>query len=494
MAKRLNYSRPTSRHFSILEEEWRLGHLSDDDAVAALLKSLLKQSRRVGLSDGKPVRTFHLRIIPFKASPTPRRAKPASQPKARTRSRVGKSTANREVSIRRRSIAKLTYIHRAARYKNRKDLVLTGGRSIPQMVAVVEALWSCSFRRDAALLNEIVCELPAGTPVQKCRKIVAAMVARFGRQGCPYTFAVHDHDGNLHVHILVAARPCREVAPGYWIAEAQGRQGAPGFKLFNGADAVRRYRLYVAVMVNDICNPAVEFHPGRRKDTGLEGEPEQRCTRSELQERHRALWDELLAYVQMLRRKGLNRSQAEKNPGNSPDTLPSILPTPSGRPGRKPTVGKPTPRSLVRPSQPEFNLERRLVPSPRNPKPIRPADPGLSLTAAEVKDHLGRVALLDFEWDARSIQKARARMLEAPRTRLIEAKSSAEVLIRYFEFHARAAPDFAEASKILRRNLRLVDQVLTELRSRPPQPPSGGVPPQRNLKSRPTKVRDGYER
>lgn len=74
MVRKPKYCWQAAAYFSALEEEWRLGRLCDDDAVASALKTLLKRSRRVGASGGKFTRTFHLSIRPFKASPKPRRA------------------------------------------------------------------------------------------------------------------------------------------------------------------------------------------------------------------------------------------------------------------------------------------------------------------------------------------------------------------------------------------------------------------------------------
>lgn len=367
---KLNYETRLQNFLTTIEEEWRQGRLEEDDEVAEFLGRMLRRSRRDGFASGEPARSFHLHVRSFKVTAPRRLAARGSAERRPASLAKGKSTANRD-ALRRRISAKLAYVQRTDAHAFRSDLVSLGGVHAEGVQAFTMALAEGSARANANLLYEITMELPQEAGVGPWMQTGDELVRLFTDRGCPATYAIHD-PGNPHIHLLVAARPCREISPGYWVAEAQGRIGCPGFRLFDGRAAIYRFRTEAADLVNDICRPVVQFHPGRRAATGLGGAPERRMGFSELRRYHNEMKWLMLERVSRLR----NERQLER--------LRGIVKAED--PARKPALpSHPTPEMI----QPDILVSREpgLPPKPVEPVGIR----GLSSELAPGKFPLRRM-------------------------------------------------------------------------------------------------------
>jgi hypothetical protein len=300
---RLNYESGLSSIKSRIEEEWRIGRLEDDDDIAAMLKRALGQTRRQGFSTGAPVRTFHLNVKSFKAVAS-RRARSSSsrmiEDQGKRRARQGGQCSGLRQRIRR----KLSYIQRTGGNERHTDLLAVGGSPVQAMLSCGIALAVGAARSNANIFYTLVMELPQDTDTDRLKLVGDRLMQYFANRLCPATYAIHDRD-QPHLHLVVAARPCREISPGYWVAECQGRMRFPGFRLFNGRAAMREFRGTAADMINEICQPGIRFHPGRRPATGLNGAPERRLGRADLQRQLNELKWFALEHVTRLRNSRL---------------------------------------------------------------------------------------------------------------------------------------------------------------------------------------------
>ena len=109
-------------------------------------------------------------------------------------------------------------------------------------------------------------ELPHDASAAQRAAVADAMVADWQARGHAAIAAVHiagekrvgETEFQPHVHVVAASRP---VAGSGQVDRSQG--------LWIGKKAVQAERARLAALVNEICRPAVEFHPGRLADTGL---------------------------------------------------------------------------------------------------------------------------------------------------------------------------------------------------------------------------------
>lgn len=408
MTDRPNYKWTQFPHAKIIEDEWRMGRLVTDDDVTALVRKLCKTSRRTGAVGGTPTRSFHLRISSFKVAPT-RRQPITTQGRPRDRR---KSTTIRESSLRRRIGQKLAYVHRTGQYSGAVDLVASGGIEQARLQEAAVALGLSSARSNANVVTEIVMELPAGTPARRCRMVAEVMRTTFGRSNCPASYAIHNHEGNLHLHFLVTARPCREVAPGYWVAEAQGRPGSPGFRLFRNRAHIKEFRERIAGVINSVCEPEIQFHGGCRAETGLAGRPELRVSRNALAARQKRVAEEIARHI------------AWRKASLSPPAEPRIKPAP--RPLQKNTLP-----SIQRPSEatkPAPQAGSLLATSrPQPPKPVAgpnatPRSDADSTGNAEFEHHWRRLDRLILGAPADTVRTRVGRLSDA---QLLEITASA---------------------------------------------------------------------
>lgn len=538
---KLNYETRLQSFLAAIEDEWRLGRLEDTDEVAEFLGRMFRRSRRDGFASGEPARSFHLHVRSFKVT-APRRLtargaaerRPASLAKER-------STANRN-ALRRRVSAKLAYVQRTDAHAFRSDLVSLGGVHAEGVQAFTMALAEGSARANANLLYEITMELPQEAGVGPWMQTGDELVRLFADRGCPATYAIHDR-GNPHIHLLVAARPCREISPGYWVAEAQGRIGCPGFRLFNGRAAIYRFRAEAADLVNDICRPVVQFHPGRRAATGLGGAPERRMGFSELRRYHNELKWLMLERVSRLR----NERQLEKLRGIvksedparkpalpshptpemiQPDILvprePGLPPKPEERVGARgrssempqgklpfrqmlpnrpePPMGKSPYLSLRpeskaprqgRPVEPDVSGVRqvRSAPSERphnSGRPERRSDPGKQSIDPYLDRLLAAAEEIWFRPELESEANYRQRLRTMPHARLASlARDTARLLELFVRDATDRTHEFRRALDGLRTGCRLARKILAERQLDSPPPAEPDLPTRPSPAKRP---------
>ncbi|QDO96418.1 hypothetical protein FNB15_03595 [Ferrovibrio terrae] len=381
-ANRLNYESGLPSIKARVEEEWRIGRLEDDDDIATMLKRILGQTRRQGLSTGGPTRTFHLNVKSFKVV-APRRGRPNSSRPGEDQGKIHRHSGGQSPKLRRRVLLKLSYIQRTDAYKQHTDLLAVGGSPAHAMLSCAFALAAGSARSNANIFYTLVVELPRGIDTEQCRQVGDALAQHFASRLCPATYAIHDPD-RPHLHLIVAARPCREISAGYWVAECQGRMGHPGFRLFNGRAEIREFRNTVADMINEICQPEVKFHPGRRAATGLSGDPERRLIRNELRRQFNGIKWFVLEQATRLRNSRLvdtvqtnDNIAASSKPGNAPSIRFRAPAAPGGAQPQM-TSDREFPPAVIRGSRPagEIQITRSDRSSgPEAPPRIHPSRP-----------------------------------------------------------------------------------------------------------------------
>lgn len=390
-----NYELSLRGFFFEIEEDWKLGRLDDADDIPALIKGMQSRSRRNGMALGRRSRTFHAHIRSFKIMPL-RKAAPSEKAQGKTKALPRKSdhTLGREnsSSLSRRLTQKVCYVSRTSHHSGKDDLVAVGGIPGNELLAAAKALAECSFRSNANLLYEVIYELPLDAPVEGWLRTAEILLEDFAAKGCPGLFAVHN-PGNPHVHLLVTARPCRKSSIGNWIGEAQGRPGSAGFRMFNGRQTVFAFRRRVAAVINQTCQPAVLFHPGRRTETGLAGEPEARVgiaaletRRAELDDQYRQALTSMITssprassprHLLPLQTKpatpasGSVKRQTEPNP-NRPIPQTSHIPLP-GRPAK--TISPPE-------RKPARRLQNAKILDADMPEPQQTKPPGAAVPSA----------------------------------------------------------------------------------------------------------------
>ena len=105
-------------------------------------------------------------------------------------------------------------------------------------------------------------ELPPDASAEQRAEAAEAIVADWESRGHVAIAAIHGNGKTLpHVHVVATARP----------VDADGTVDR-SVRLWTSRAEVRAERARVAAIVNAICRPAVEFHPGRLEDTGIERE------------------------------------------------------------------------------------------------------------------------------------------------------------------------------------------------------------------------------
>lgn len=200
-------------------------------------------SGRVGRHDGRPARPFHGELV----------------------------NIHRNQGGAARGRAGLEYIDRAERYKDRADeLEAAGGYySREDLATALEAVEASSVRKDALIARTAHIELPADSTPEQRRIAAQALADWFEERGHPTRWAIHASP-QPHVHLITTARAAWRDEDGAWQAEPQGMKGRPGKRILAGPIETHRWRAAVAATINDICEPAVHFHPGRLADVGID--------------------------------------------------------------------------------------------------------------------------------------------------------------------------------------------------------------------------------
>lgn len=530
---RLNYESGLSSIKSRIEEEWRIGRLEDDDDIAAMLKRILGQTRRQGFSTGAPVRTFHLNVKSFKAVAS-RRARSSSSRMIKDQGKRRGHQGGQYPGLRQRIRRKLSYIQRTGSHERHTDLLAVGGSPVQAMLSCGIALAVGAARSNANIFYTLVMELPQDTDTARLKLVGDRLMQYFANRLCPATYAIHDRD-QPHLHLIVAARPCREISPGYWVAECQGRMRFPGFRLFNGRAAMREFRGTAADMINEICQPGIRFHPGRRPATGLSGTPERRLGRADLQRQLNELKWFALEHATRLRNSrlidtartkdnvmgeapGIQRRAPEaaegmhqrREPdhafrlakighgrpvGDIPTDRPSraqasypISPSSPGTPkktiqpaapGSPSNRGKPTNQTSPR-GNPQSNHPTALRPVVERPpstgrRPKVPDEPALRppIPASEIETFIAISKVIWRDYAAETEEQHRSRLRAMPRAELAKARRSTQKLIElYAPQSAVTSRKFGQVLEILRHAHRCADKILAE----PEQPTTRRTP------------------
>lgn len=199
----------------------------------------LFRSGRIGVSGGRPARTFHCRF----------RGVTVARPCGRGGS--------------------VDYLAREGNYTQHDDLEHLAGdvTALKEAIAAVDA--ACRIRQGRTaerVAIATVVEMPADSTADQRRQMAESLVAIRKAQGYWAIAAVHGK-GKVqpHIHVLATARPVERGTDGAWQVNR-----TPGNVPLRGKAAVRAARAEMAELVNEICRPAVRFHPGRLADTGIE--------------------------------------------------------------------------------------------------------------------------------------------------------------------------------------------------------------------------------
>ena len=167
--------------------------------------------------------------------------------------------------------AALDYALRAGDYAEQaEELEHAAGdrQAVERAAELIEASARITRGRTAERhLVKQVFELPAASSKEQRERLAEAVVADWRGRGHEAVAVVHVHGADApqpHMHVLVAARPVRD--------EKVDRS----VRILADKAAVKRERAGIADLINEHCDPAVRFHPGRLADTGIFREPKKR--------------------------------------------------------------------------------------------------------------------------------------------------------------------------------------------------------------------------
>ncbi len=204
-------------------------------------------SHRVGCHGGRAARTFHCRFHGV------------------------------QVGARGSRGGSVDYVAREGDYDGHQDLEHLAGDAgeLKQVLTAIEA--GCRIRRGRTaerVAIAAVVELPGDSDADRRRQVAEQLVAAWEARGHLAIAAVHGN-GQVqpHIHLLVTARPVR-YADGGWEVDR-----TPTRVPLRGKAAVQAARAEVAAIVNAVCQPAVEFFPGRDRamdEPGIVGRTPQR--------------------------------------------------------------------------------------------------------------------------------------------------------------------------------------------------------------------------